>query len=71
MHTDGGMKRLRQKVDNIKKKRASLLDSEGIEFGHLAEIEGIVADNSRKLRGDRTERVILEEFGSNPNAIDT
>lgn len=61
MNTDGGMKRSRQKVDNVRQKRASLVDKEGTEFGWQSEIEGIVADNPRKVRGDRCERLILEE----------
>lgn len=35
----------------------------------MSEIEGIVADNPRKVRGDRTERLIYEEAGSNTNLI--
>lgn len=65
-NTDGGMKRLRQKIDNIKHKRASLVDSEGIEFGRMADIEGITADNPRKIRGERVDRLLFEEAGSNP-----
>lgn len=33
MNTNGGMKRLRQKIDNIKQKRASRVTKDGIEFG--------------------------------------
>ena len=69
MNTDGGMKRSRQKVDNVKQKRASLVNKENVEFGRMSEIEGIVADNPRKVRGDRTERLIYEEAGSNTNLI--
>lgn len=69
MHTDGGMKRSRQKVDNVKQKRASLVNKEGVEFGRMSEIEGITADNPRKVRGDRTERLIFEEAGSNSNLV--
>ena len=32
----------------------------------MAEIEGIVADNPRKVRGDRCHRLMFEESGSNP-----
>lgn len=60
------MKRLRQKIDNIKHKRASLVDGEGVEFGRMADIEGIVADKPRKIRGDRVDRLLYEEAGSNP-----
>ena len=69
MNTDGGMKRSRQKVDNVKQKRASLVNKENVEFGRMSEIEGLVADNPRKVRGDRTERLIYEEAGSNTNLI--
>lgn len=60
------MKRVRQKIDNIKQKRASKVDKEGVESGRMAEIEGIIADNPRKIRGDRCDRLMFEEFGSNP-----
>ncbi len=65
-NTDGGMKRLRQKIDNIKQKRASLVNTEGTEYGRMSEIEGIPADQPRKIRGDRVDRLMFEEFGSNP-----
>lgn len=32
----------------------------------MAEIEGIPADNPRKVRGARCDRLMFEEFGSNP-----
>ncbi len=69
MNTNGGMKRSRQKVDNVRQKRNSLVTKEGIEYGPLSEIEGVVADNPRKIRGDRVERLIYEEAGSNANLI--
>ena len=69
MNTGGGMKRNRQKIDNIYKKRASLLTPDNIEFGRLSEIEGIIADNPNKVRGDRCERLIFEEAGSAPQLI--
>ena len=68
-NTDGGMKRVRQKVDNIKHKRASKVDKSGVESGRFAEIEGIIADNPRKVRGDRCDRLIFEEAGSNPTML--
>ncbi len=68
-NTNGGMKRLRQKVDNILHKRASLVDGEGVEYGSMTNILGIVADNPRKVRGERVDRLILEEAGSNPNLM--
>ena len=39
-------------------------DKRGEEFGHLSEIEGIVADEPQKIRGDRVERLFYEEAGS-------
>lgn len=60
-NTNGGMKRSRQKIDNIRQKRASLVDKEGNEKGRFAEIEGIIANNPRKVRGDRVERLVFEE----------
>lgn len=70
LNTGGGFKRLRQKIDNIRRKRASLLDAEGMEYGSKAEIEGIVADKANKIRGDRAEYVIFEEcFGKNTSVI--
>lgn len=63
------MKRSRQKIDNIKQKRASMVNKEGIEFGAMSEIEGIVADDPNKIRGDRVERLIYEEAGSQKQLI--
>jgi hypothetical protein len=47
-------------------KRASKKKKDGTEFGHMAEIEGVVADSAEKIRGDRTERILYEEAGSDP-----
>jgi hypothetical protein len=69
MNTNGGMKKSRMKVDNIRQKRASLVNKEGVEYGSMSEIEGIVADNPRKVRGNRTERLVFEEAGSYPNLV--
>lgn len=63
------MKRSRQKIDNIRQKRASLVDKEGVEKGRFSEIEGIIANNPRKVRGDRVERLVYEESGSNTDLI--
>ena len=69
MNTRGGMKKSRMKVDNIKQKRASLLTKDGIEYGSMSQLTGIVADNPRKVRGERCERLIYEEGGSFPNSV--
>ena len=45
-------------------KRASKKDKDGKEYGHMAEIEGIIADDPQKIRGDRVERLFFEEIGS-------
>jgi hypothetical protein len=51
-------------VNTTLHKRASLKEKDGREFGHMAEIEGVVADHAWKIRGDRTERLFFEEAGS-------
>lgn len=63
--TEGGFKRIRMVKNTDMWKRASKKDKEGKEFGHMAEIEGRVADNPQKIRGDRVERLFFEEIGSN------
>ena len=47
-------------------KRASKKSRDGGESGHMSEIEGVVADTPEKIRGDRTERLLYEEAGSDP-----
>lgn len=58
------MYRARGKIDNAYHKRASKVDKEGIEYGRLSQIIGLVADNPRKVRGFRCERLFYEESGS-------
>lgn len=65
------MKRIRMKKNSDMERRASMVDKEGNEFGHMATIEGITVDNPRKLRGGRVERLIFEEAGSNPILVKT
>lgn len=60
------MKRLRQAVNNNTHKRASRLTKDRTEFGRMSEIEGVIADTSDKIRGDRVDRLFFEEAGSNP-----
>ena len=69
MNTNGGMRRSRMKVNNAKEKRASLLTTDNIEYGRFSSVAGIVADDPSKVRGDRVERLILEEGGSNKHLI--
>ena len=52
-------------------RRASMMDKESNEFGHMATIQGVTVDNPRKLRGGRVERLFMEESGSNPILITT
>lgn len=69
--TQGGFKRLRQKIDTAMHKRASKVDKDRNESGWMAEIEGVVTDNPRKLRGARVYNLYFEEAGSFPGLIDT
>jgi len=69
-NTNGGMRRTRSLNQGLHK-RAGILDKQGVEYGHGSQISGQVVDKADKLRGDRTERLIFEEFGSNPVGLDT
>lgn len=64
-NTNTGLKHLRQKMDNYNTKRASMVDAEGNEYGWLSEIDSVVADSADKIRGDRVDRLVYEEAGSN------
>lgn len=67
--TDGGFFKLRQVSDTALKKKASvykMLNGQKVEDGWMAQIEGIVAEKDSKIRGNRTDLLILEEAGSNP-----
>lgn len=64
--TEGGLARIRQKIDTMFHKRASKVDDQKKEKGHMAEILGKTVDNARKLRGGRYERIFFEESGSDP-----
>ena len=63
--TEGAFKRVRMVINKATYKRASKKNTDGDESGHMAEIEGIVVDSPEKMRGDRTERLFMEESGSN------
>lgn len=69
-NTQGGMRRMRA-LNQTMHKRAGKLDKQGVESGHGAQISGQVVDKADKLRGDRTERLVFEEFGSNPVGLDS
>ena len=68
-NTDGGMLKLRQVINTATKKRATyykVVNGQKIETGFGSQIEGIVVDKDRKMRGDRVSMLFLEEAGSNP-----
>lgn len=67
--TDGGFFKARQAKDSGDIKKASyykIIDGQKVEKGFLSKVSGLVADNSRKVRGDRTNVLVQEEAGSNP-----
>lgn len=53
-------------INNAMHKRTSKQDNERNEWGRKNDIEGIVADNSSKVRGRRIDRLMFEESGSYP-----
>lgn len=68
-NTDGGMLKLRQVVNTATKKRAThykVVNGQKIEIGFGSQIEGIIVEKDRKMRGDRVSFLFLEEAGSNP-----
>ena len=65
MNTNGGFRHVRLVVNNNDTKRASIKTPDGIEYGWGSEITSVVADTSDKIRGDRLDRLIYEEAGSN------
>lgn len=65
--TDGGMFKLRQLSDTaLIKKSGHFNMSKGnkIPAGWQSMIEGVVADDPQKIRGDRVDLMVLDEFGS-------
>lgn len=71
VNTGGGFLKLSQVVDNQWSRRAShyqITEGQKAEVGWKSEITGIIADNPRKIRGDRVDILIYEEFGSWPNS---
>lgn len=69
--TEGAFKRVRMKIDTSRKKKASKVDQNRNETGWGSIIEGVVADEPRKLRGARVYNLFFEEAGSNPQLIST
>lgn len=64
--TQGGLRHLRMVKNTETEKRASKKSKDGTEHGFMSEIDGIIIDSPRKLRGNRVERLFFEEAGSNP-----
>lgn len=70
--TGGGFRRLRQVVDTALCKRASyykIIDGQKVECGMKSQIKGIIADSPNKIRGDRADCLLYEEFGSWENSV--
>lgn len=64
METETAFKRVRMVINTNMYKRASKKRKDGTEGGHMSEIEGVIADSAEKIRGDRVERLLFEEGGS-------
>ena len=69
MNTSGGLRHVRQKMNNNDTKRASKVTRDGQEFGWMSQINTIVADNSNKIRGHRVDRLVYEEAGSSKQLV--
>lgn len=67
-NTEGGMKHVRQKHNDSYHKKASKINKQREELPTSwgSDIQGIIVDNPRKLRGDRIDLLFFEEAGSNP-----
>jgi hypothetical protein len=71
-NTDGGFFKLRQACDTRYTKRAShfkIDHGQKIETGWMSQVQGIVADDPGKLRGERIDLLIFEEAGRWPGLI--
>lgn len=64
-NTQGGMRHVRQVLNNNDTKRASKITKDGTEFGWMSQVRAVVADTSDKVRGERVDRLFFEEAGSN------
>ena len=65
-NTNGGMLKLRQLSDTaLVKKSGHFNTSRGnkVPAGWQSMIEGVVADDPQKIRGDRVDLMVLDEFG--------
>ena len=59
------MRHVRLAVNNVDTKRATKKSADGTEYGWGSEIDSVIANTSDKIRGDRRDRLIYEEAGSN------
>ena len=66
MNTSGGLRHARQKVNNNDTKRASKVSRDNTEWGWMSEINTIIANDPKKVRGTRVDRLVFEEAGNNP-----
>lgn len=70
-HTDGGMRKLRQLSDTALVKQSGhyrMDKGNKVPAGWQSIIEGVVADDPQKIRGDRVDLMVLDEYGSWPNS---
>lgn len=68
-NTDGGFFKLRQVIDRADHKKASVLkmvEGQKVESGWMSQIIGITADKPSKIRGYRSDLLVMEEAGSWP-----
>ncbi len=68
-HTDGGMFKLRQLQDTAYVKKSghyNMSKGNKVPAGWQSSIEGVVADDPQKIRGDRVDVLVLDEGGSWP-----
>lgn len=69
-NTQGIFRHVRQKVNNATTKRASKVLRDGTEIGFQSQIDSIIADESKKIRGFRQDRLVFEEcFGKGTKVI--
>ncbi len=69
--TDGGLVKPLL-IDQPRKKKSGVEEkTTRIEKGWLSEVEGIIADKPRKVRGDRIDVLFFEEFGSFPKSLES
>ena len=70
-NTETAILRARMMINTKLHKRASVKMTDGSESptSHKSEVVGIVCDEPDKLRGDRTQILIYEEAGADPNLM--